>query len=688
MLDQSCETLLGVGPTLAAKLARCGIHSITDLLFHLPFRYQDRTHVTAICDLQAKHWQVVAGRVCKTEIKYGKRRMLCCTIEDNTGLLRLHFFHFNQQQIKAFHECSRILVFGEVHAFGHFFEMIHPEYQLLAEGEAYTVRETLTPIYPSTQGLTQGRLRQFINLALKTHCEALADLEWMSHEELTRHGFYSFPEAIVFLHNPTPDTPLSALEKGQHPALRRLVFDELLGRRLSMQLARQHRCRQLAPAMPKADNSSSRFLNQLPFQLTAAQERVCEEIATDLAQSKPMLRLVQGDVGSGKTVVAAFAAWQALYQGFQVALMAPTELLSEQHFVQFQSWFSPLGIQCRRLNGNMKASERKEVLSLLAHQHCQLLIGTHALFQENVQFPHLGLVIIDEQHRFGVAQRLLLQQKGQQSTPHQLLMTATPIPRTLAMTQFAHMDLSIIDERPPGRFPITTAVMNQEKREPLIHRLRTVIGEGFQVYWVCTLIEESEKQQCMTATATAKNLQEQLPHARVGLIHGRMKTAEKENIMLAFKQGEIHLLVATTVIEVGVDVPKASLMIIENAERLGLSQLHQLRGRVGRGNIQSHCLLLYQPPLSKLSAERLRALKASQDGFILSEKDLQLRGGGDLLGTRQTGYRSFKLAQLARDQALLPAVAGMAKQLVTHQPATAKIIAKRWVGDFESFLQG
>lgn len=472
--------------------------------------------------------------------------------------------------------------------------------------------------------------------------------------------------------------------------MQRLAFDELLAQRLSLQFARQHREMLLAPTLPIEQNLEQKFLQQLPFSLTKAQRRVSDEIAADLAQTKPMLRLVQGDVGSGKTVVAALAAVQAIACGYQVAFMAPTELLSEQHAINLQSWLVSLGLNCRRLNGKMKLSERKETLGMLASGDCHLLVGTHALFQEDVHFAKLGLVIIDEQHRFGVEQRLLLQQKGQQASfiPHQLLMTATPIPRTLAMTQLAHLDLSIIDELPPGRTPVTTAVLSQEKREPVIHRLHSAIAQGRQAYWVCTLIEESEKLQCMAATATAQSLQEQLPNVRVGLVHGRMKAVEKEATMLAFKGGEIDLLVATTVIEVGVDVPNASLMIIENAERLGLSQLHQLRGRVGRGSTQSHCLLLYQSPLSQLSTERLRVMRATTDGFIIAEKDLQLRGAGEVLGTRQTGYRQFKIANIQRDQILFPLVAKFAKKLVSEQPQLAQAIAKHWLGNFEQFLQG
>jgi len=689
VLQQSCETLPGVGPTLNAKLSKCGINTIADLLFHLPYRYQDRTRITPICDLRPNDWCVIAGRVCKTEIKYGKRMMLYCYVEDKTGILKLRFFHFNKQQVKALNESYMISAFGEVREFANTLEMIHPEYQLIANENDFNVDETLTPIYPTTQGLTQTRLRQIVKLALVNYRDQLISLEWMSPELLEKHHFCPLAEALELLHNPPPDISLQALEDGSHPALQRLAFDELLAQRLSMQFARLHRSNLSAPIIAIDYHSQKRFLKQLPFSLTAAQRRVVDEIAQDLEQTKPMLRLVQGDVGSGKTVVAALSALQAIANGYQVAFMAPTELLSEQHAVNLQTWFTPLGLNCRRLSGKMKLSERREILTQLANHQCHLLIGTHALFQEAVAFAKLGLVIIDEQHRFGVEQRLLLQQKGQKANliPHQLLMTATPIPRTLAMTQFAHLDLSIIDELPPGRTPVTTAVINQEKRESIIHRLHTAIASGRQAYWICTLIEQSEKLQCMAATATAANLQEQLPQVRVGLVHGRMKTVEKEATMAAFKQGEIDLLVATTVIEVGVDVPNASLMIVENAERLGLSQLHQLRGRVGRGNTQSHCLLLYQSPLSELGAARLRVMRATTDGFIIAEKDLYLRGAGEILGTRQTGYHQFKIADLQRDQNLLTIVASMAKDLILHNLELARIIAKRWLGDFEQFLQ-
>ncbi|MDP3705602.1 MAG: ATP-dependent DNA helicase RecG [Legionellaceae bacterium] len=688
MLTQPCEILPGVGPTLAGKLAQCGIHTVQDLLFHLPYRYQDRTRITPIQDLRANDWSVIVGRVCKTEITYGKRMMLYCFIEDKTGVLRLRFFHFNKQQVKLLNESKHIRAFGEVREFANTLNMIHPEYQLFDDITTCPVEETLTPIYSTTHGLSQTRLRQLVQLALSRCQDELNALEWMSEDSLATHCFQSLPTAIEHLHNPPPDIALHTLEQGEHPGLKRLAFDELLGQRLSMQFAKRQRSTLLAPPMSHDHDLIERFITQLPFALTPAQQRVHQEIKHDLTQKKPMLRLVQGDVGSGKTVVSALAAMQAIANGYQVAIMAPTDILSDQHAQTMSKWCEPLGIPVHRLSGKMKIKDRRETLQALAEHTCQLIVGTHALFQNDVHFARLGLVIIDEQHRFGVEQRALLQQKGQHTNqnPHQLLMTATPIPRTLAMTHFSHLDLSVIDELPPGRTPITTAVLNQVKRDLIIKRLSAAVATGRQAYWVCTLIEDSEKLQCMAAIATARNLQEQLPSARVGLVHGRLSAGEKEKIMLAFKQGDIDLLVATTVIEVGVDVANASLMIIENAERLGLSQLHQLRGRVGRGSAQSHCLLLYQPPLSLQSNERLRVMKATCDGFVIAEKDLQLRGSGEFLGTRQTGYRQFKIANLQRDHALLGHVAITATELVLNHPITAKAIVTRWLGNVEHLI--
>ncbi len=690
VLAQSCETLPGVGPTLAAKLAQCGILTLQDLLFHLPFRYQDRTRITPIQDIRPNDWCVVVGRVCKTEIKQGKRPMLYCYLEDKTGILKLRFFHFNKQQIKSMNESHSLRAFGEIRTFANQFEMIHPQYQLLDDLQHCPVEETLTPIYSTTQGLTQTRLRQIVNNALTACQQEINQLEWMSDAQLQHHRLQNIHHAILELHNPPPDISIQALETGEHPALKRLAFDELLAQRLSMQFARQQRATLQAPSMPASTTLLASFLASLPFQLTLAQQRVHAEIQHDLVQPKPMLRLVQGDVGSGKTVVSALAALHAIANGYQVALMAPTDILSEQHAQTLTAWFAPLGIEVARLSGKMKAKERRVTLAALASHQCALIIGTHALFQDGVNFAKLGLVIIDEQHRFGVTQRLQLQQKGQtdRQSPHQLLMTATPIPRTLAMTQFAHLDLSVIDELPPGRTPITTAVLNQDKRDSIIERLQAALARGCQAYWVCTLIDESEKLQCIAATASAENLQLLLPTARVGLVHGRMSAAEKENVMQAFKQGTLDLLVATTVIEVGVDVANASLMIIENAERLGLSQLHQLRGRVGRGNTQSHCVLLYQSPLSAQGRERLKTMRDTTDGFIIAEKDLQLRGSGEFLGTQQTGYRPYKIANLPRDKHLLAHLPAIAQQLLQEDKNKARHIATRWLGDFEQFLQG
>lgn len=690
MLSEPCDILPGVGPALAAKLAKCGIHTLQDLLFHLPFRYQDRTRITAIADTRLHDWCVIVGKVVQTRISYGRKRTLHCYVEDKTGTIQLRFFHFNNQQMQAMNNSASIRIFGEIRNKDPMPDMVHPEYQLLDDETIHVVEETLTPIYPATLGLSQTRLRELINKTRERCKPVLSQLEWMRPEILQELGFLPFCESLDFLHNPPPDTCLQQLEQGLHPAMQRLAFDELLAQRLSMQFAKNSQKSLSSPPLPFQPSIQTTFLNNLPFKLTAAQQRVSEEIAQDLADTKPMLRLVQGDVGAGKTINAALAALQAIANGYQVAFMAPTDLLSEQHYKNLHHWFQPLGIQVERLSGKMKVSEKKRILTALKEHTCQLLIGTHALFQDSVAFAKPGLAIIDEQHRFGVEQRLSLQQKSstENHIPHQLLMTATPIPRTLAMTHFAHLDLSILDELPPGRTPVITTILSQNKREPLIERLKNAINHDRQIYWVCPLIEESEKLQCMAATSTAEQLQQQLPEARIGLVHGRLKSAEKEAVMTAFKAGELELLVATTVIEVGVDVPKASLMIIENAERLGLSQLHQLRGRVGRGNTESHCILLYQSPLSQTSAERLRIMRDTTDGFLIAEKDLELRGSGEILGKRQTGYRQFKLADPSRDAALLVHLPEIANQLIQKKPETAKAIAKRWLGNFESFLQG
>ncbi len=688
LLNKPCLTLPGVGEVLAEKLSKCGINTIQDLLFHLPFRYQDKTRITPIECLLPNQWCVVVGKICKTKLNRGKNTSLYCYIEDKTGILAIRFFHFNKYQVKSLNIGKQIKVFGEVREFAGSFQMVHPEYKILNEDEPCTVEETLTPIYPATQGLSQNHLRKLIKMILEKHQTELTKLEWMDKPTLAKHNFQPLANALNNLHNPPPDIILQELEEGKHQGLKRLAFEELLAQKISMQFARQKRANLRAAKLLPNKTLANKLLNSLAFKLTNAQIRVYQEIQQDLSKDIPMQRLVQGDVGSGKTIVSALAALQAIANDYQVAIMAPTDILSEQHAINIGNWLSPLNINVLRLSGKMKAKERREVLQALKNHKCQVIIGTHALFQTEVEFAKLGLIIIDEQHRFGVEQRAELNQKGQKNGlhPHQLLMTATPIPRTLAMADFSHLDLSSIDEMPPGRVKVTTAVLPQNKEQQIILRLQSAITDGRQAYWVCTLIEESEKLQCINAIHRTAELQAKLPNVKIGLVHGRMKPQEKEQIMFDFKQGKIDLLVATTVIEVGVDVPNASLMIIENAERLGLSQLHQLRGRVGRGHQQSHCLLLYQPPLAKHSEERLKIMRATNNGFEIAEKDLQIRGFGELLGKQQTGYRKFKIARLDRDHNLLPQVKQTANMLIKQDITTSKIITKRWLGDNEHFI--
>ncbi|MCX7115799.1 MAG: ATP-dependent DNA helicase RecG [Gammaproteobacteria bacterium] len=690
MLTQPCHVLPGVGESLSKLLAKCGIETIQDVLLHLPYRYQDRTRVTAIRDLRPQDWAVVVGDIVSATHKQGRRPTLECVMSDRTGHLRLRFFHFYAAQLDQFQVGQRLWVFGEVRTTFPSLEMVHPEYHVKQQDVEVSVDETLTPIYSVTQGLSQKRLRQIVQRAFSAAEIALQTFEWMEPRLLERLGCYSFEQAIRCLHSPPPDMGIVALENGTHPALKRLVYEELLAERLSMAFAKQTYQDKSAPACPIHPSSMTCFLNALPFQLTGAQRRVSEEIAADLAKTKPMMRLVQGDVGSGKTVVSALAALQVIQEGYQVALMAPTELLSEQHSVNFTKWFAPLGIVVKTLSGGLSAKTRKAVLESLQLGTCNLLIGTHALFQEKVQFHQLGLVMIDEQHRFGVSQRLALLQKGakQFGTVHQLLMTATPIPRTLKMTQWSYLDVSVIDELPPSRTPVVTAVMSQDKRGAVLERLQQAIASGRQTYWVCPFIEASEKLECQAAVDTELQLKAELPNIRIGLMHGRMATIDKERTMLAFKQGELDLLVATTVIEVGVDVPNASLMIIENAERMGLAQLHQLRGRVGRGVAASYCILLYQPPLSREGLARLQTLRDTNDGFEIAEQDLKYRGGGELLGTRQTGYRQYKIVDLSRDHGLLPDVSKLAQWLMKTAPDTAKMVSERWKGEVSEFLKG
>jgi ATP-dependent DNA helicase RecG len=681
--------LKGVGPRNAEKLGNIGIETVQDVLFHLPSRYQDRTRVTPMGSLRAGDQVVVEGVVELADIRFGRRRSLLVRIADGTGAVTLRFFYFNTAQKAALSRGVRLRCFGEVRNGPSTLEMVHPEYQRVSEAGDGGMEQSLTPIYPTTEGMHQltwrGMTEQALQL-LQAHAGGLQ--EWLPAELLQELKLPQLSAAVAYLHRPPPDADQELLLQGRHPAQRRLAFEELLAHQLGLRKLRQQRQSVAAPSLAGRGDLTTRLLEQIPFSLTEAQQRVVREITRDLEQERPMMRLVQGDVGSGKTVVAALAALQAIEADHQVALMAPTELLAEQHLQSFLVWLQPLGLEVAWLTGRHKGRARQEILERIGSGEARLVVGTHALFQEDVVFRALGLVIIDEQHRFGVHQRMALREKGRSSgrIPHQLIMTATPIPRTLAMTAYADLDVSVIDELPPGRRPVTTVAIPDNRREEVLERVRSACGEGRQAYWVCTLVEESEALQCQAAEETAELMREVLPELRVGLVHGRLKSAEKERVMAGFKAGELDLLVATTVIEVGVDVPNASLMIIENPERLGLAQLHQLRGRIGRGAVESHCVLMYHQPLSNNAQERLAVLRESNDGFVIAQKDLELRGPGEVLGTRQTGEMQFRIADLLRDQPLLPQVQQAAMLMLERFPEGVDPLIRRWVGSRERYL--
>ena len=675
----SLDSLKGVGSKMQEKLERLGLATVQDLLFHLPLRYEDRTQVWPIGDLPPGLHGAVEGEIQDTQLVMGRRRMLVCRISDGTGTLTLRFFNFTAAQKNSLSPGRLMRCFGEVRPGKYGLEMAHPEYKLLGEEQAGQTEEALTPVYPTTEGLRQLTLRNLTD-------QALAQLDLYGVEELLPAGLYpqqiDLAAALKLLHRPPPSVALALLESGQHPAQQRLVLEELLAHNLSVLKVRAQAQTQLARSLKPAPALVEQLLDALPFTPTGAQNRVVAEIGRDLQQSHPMMRLVQGDVGSGKTLVAALAALQAIGNGCQVGLMAPTELLAEQHAINFAKWLEPLGIGVGWLAGKQKGKAREEALAAIADGSVKMVVGTHAIFQEQVVFQRLALVIIDEQHRFGVHQRLALREKGEREGvhPHQLIMTATPIPRTLAMTAYADLDTSIIDELPPGRTPITTVALPDSRRQDVIERVRLACEEGKQAYWVCTLIEESEVLECQAAEDTAAELQNLLPGLHIGLVHGRMRPIEKQRVMEEFKAGILQLLVATTVIEVGVDVPNASLMIIENPERLGLAQLHQLRGRVGRGSVASHCVLLYHAPLSKTAQSRLGVLRETNDGFLIAQRDLELRGPGELLGTRQTGLADLKIADLVRDQPLIPQVQKMARFLMDRHPDHVEPLIRRWLG--------
>ena len=687
-LDPAAQPLVvlgGVGAKVAEKLAARGLTTLQDLWFHLPRQYEDRTELTPVRMLQPGRPAQVEGRVEAVERGYRFRPMLRVAIGDDSGAtLVLRFFHFRSQQVSQFAVGARVRAYGTPRPGQHGLEIVHPSYRVLDADDAAALSDRLDPVYPVIEGIGPVTLRRLIAQALERLPDERA-LELLPAEVLAREslcaGLPSLRDALVTLHRPPLGSDVQALLAGTHPAQRRLALEELLAHHLT--LRRQRIAAQAHRARPLRDVSlATRLRETLPFALTGAQARVFEAIREDLAKPMPMLRLVQGDVGSGKTVVAAMAALLAVREGRQAALMAPTELLAEQHLANLRAWLEPLGVRVTWLAGKVGGKARAAVLAEIADGTAQMVVGTHALMQEGVAFHDLALAIVDEQHRFGVHQRLALRDKGDRGdcVPHQLVMTATPIPRTLAMAAYADLDVSAIDELPPGRTPVQTVVLSAERRPELIERIRAACREGRQAYWVCTLIDDSDEVVAQAAQSTYDTLVKQMPGLRIALVHGRMKPAEKQRTMAAFKAGELQLLVATTVIEVGVDVPNASLMIVENAERLGLAQLHQLRGRVGRGSAASSCVLLYQTPLSRMAKQRLETMRETNDGFVIAEKDLELRGPGELLGTRQTGLAAFRIADLGRDAGLLPTVQRIGDALLRAAPDVADRIMQRWVG--------
>jgi ATP-dependent DNA helicase RecG len=677
--------LRGVGAALAERLAKLGVRRVADLLFLLPLRYEDRTQLTAIGALTPGARLAVEGEIQLTEVAYRRRRQLLTRIADGTGLLTLRFFHFSASQQHALTRGLRLRCFGEVRRGPLGLEMVHPEYRRILD-EQVPLEQTLTPIYPLTEGVPQGRLRALIGEALR-EVERTGLSDALPPGVALPPGLPSLPAALAYLHAPPRTASPGVLAAGRHPAQRRLAFEELLAHTLSLKVRKRTLRAQAAAPLADQAGLAARLRGALPFTLTAAQARALSEVEGDLTARVPMVRLLQGDVGCGKTVVAALAAARTAGSGAQAALMAPTELLAEQHWRNFRDWLAPLGETVALLAGSQPARTRRSALEGVASGEIRVAVGTHALFQEGVEFANLSLVIVDEQHRFGVQQRLRLSEKGAQGgrLPHQLIMTATPIPRTLAMTAYADLDISVIDELPPGRTPAKTVVVPEERRAEVVARIIQACHAGRQAYWVCPLIDESDELRAQAAEETAARLADALPGVRVALVHGRMANAARDQTMLAFKAGRIQLLVATTVIEVGVDVPNATLMVIENAERMGLAQLHQLRGRVGRGSEASSCVLLYRTPLSALARERLKVIRETCDGFEIARRDLELRGPGELLGTRQTGLAQLRVADLMRDADLLPRVQQSADWILEKCPHNVAPLAARWIGGGERY---
>lgn len=690
-LTDPVTKLTGVGPQLAAKLERVHVHTVQDVLFHLPHRYEDKTTVTPIGALLPEMSSVVIGQIDLAQVVFGRRRSLLVKLSDGTGSLTIRMFHFNRSQEKSFQRGLWVRAFGEVRRGAKGLELIHPEYRVTADQPEGGLDTTLTPVYPTTDGVSQLLWRKLTDQVLSAGMSGLTELidrRCLPAEMQKAYEAASLQQALSTLHRPNADLNMVAMQQANSAAHQRLIMEELLAHHFSLRKTKDLRERDRAPVLEPDLDLQQRFLANLGFTLTGAQERVCDEVSADLATKTPTMRLVQGDVGSGKTVVAAAAMLQAVSCRVQTVLMAPTELLAEQHFKTISQWFNALGIEVGWLASKTPAKQKRETLAKLASGELLVAVGTHALIQAAVDYRLLGLVVIDEQHRFGVEQRLALRAKTpKDQVPHQLVMTATPIPRTLAMTFYADLDVSSIDELPPGRKLVETVVIPAEtRRDQVIQRVQSACQQGRQVYWVCPLIEESEVLEAQAATDTAEELSQALTGLNVGLVHGRLKPKEKEEVMAAFRTGDLDLLVATTVIEVGVDVPNASLMIIENAERMGLAQLHQLRGRVGRGSEQSFCILLYHTPLSQHAKERLKTLRETNDGFVIAQKDLEIRGAGELLGTRQTGAISFKVADLIRDQHLLPQVEQSANQFLQFTPQHVDALIERWVGSKENYV--
>jgi len=687
---RSVLTLKGVGPGIAEKLKRLQIYSLQDVLFHLPLRYEDRTRVIPLGALQPGQQALVEGVVEHSEIKYGgrSRRSLLCHFSDQSGAIVLRFFHFNKSQQQLLAPGNRLRCFGEIRYGAHRLEIIHPEFQRISDGLPPVAVDTLTPVYPKTEGVHQTLLRKISTQVLEQmNHQCMTD--WLPESVRKTCLFPDLCESLRQVHRPHKSSNIHALLNLKTTAQQRLIFEELLAHQLSLLKVREQIRRQRAVALPLDQKTLQVFTEQLGFSLTSAQKKVADEILNDLHNNKPMLRLLQGDVGSGKTVVSAIAALAAVDNHFQIAIMIPTEILAEQHLASFQHWFSNYKNSCVLLTGKDKGKNRAAKLELIEQGIAKIIIGTHALFQDDVKFNRLVLLIVDEQHRFGVHQRLALREKGSKANtmPHQLIMTATPIPRSLAMTAYADLDYSVIDILPEGRKPVTTVVVSDQRRTEVIHRVATACRRGEQAYWVCTLVEESEILQCQAAETTAHMLADELEGLRIGLVHGRMKAGQKQQVITDFRDKKIDLLVATTVIEVGVDVPAASLMVIENAERLGLAQLHQLRGRVGRGSKQSTCVLLYHSPLSRQGQQRLGILRQTGNGFDVAKKDLEIRGPGEVLGTRQTGLIQMRIADIVRDEHWLAEVKKAAEIISRDHPQLIEPLVHRWLGKAERFGQ-